>query len=656
MSEIAVGHLTLPNRIMMGSMHTGLEGRADGVPRLAAFYAERARAATSMIVTGGYSPNQAGRLSDHPVAFDTPECAGVHKVITDTVHEAGGRIVLQLVHAGRYGYHDQIVAPTALRAPINKIVPRELTGEEIETTIDDFAAAAKLAKQAGYDGVEIMGSEGYLITQFLAPHTNHRTDSWGGAFENRLRFPVEIVRRVRAAVGSDFVVMFRISALDLIDNGLDENETLEVARAMESAGADILDTGIGWHEARVPTIAAAVPRGAFVWAVKRITSAVNIPVVATNRINTPELAEDAISSGAADMVALARPLLADGAFASKAAAGRADLINTCIACNQACLDHYFVGKVSSCLVNPRACHETEIDDAPAENAKRVAVVGAGPAGLACATEAAARGHEVVLYESSSTIGGQFKLARAIPSKEEFDETLRYFTSRIAETGVDLRLGETATADALRQGFDDVIVAAGVAPRRGIVDGEDHDKVTDYAQVLSGAAEVGRKVAVIGAGGVGFDVAVFLTHIGDRAHLDADAFNARWGIGTKAAAFEPTRQVTLLQRSEQPIGRHLGRSTGWIHRHALKQANVQIMSGVTYRRVDDDGLHIEVDGEAHCLDVDSVVICAGQVKQDTLVAQLSGGAVRVHVIGGAREAGELDAKRAFDEGTRLAAAL
>jgi 2,4-dienoyl-CoA reductase (NADPH2) len=652
-SSITVGPLALPNRLMMGSMHTGLEGLDGGVPRLAAFYRERVEGGTPLIVSGGYSPNQAGRLNVHPVAFDTRERAEQHREITTAVHEAGGHILLQLVHAGRYGYHDGIVAPSPIRSPINKIEPRELTGAEVEQTIADFAIAAALARDAGYDGVEIMGSEGYLITQFLALRTNKRSDDWGGPLENRMRFALETVRAVREAGGEGFAIMFRISALDLVEDGLSAAETVTLARALEAEGADILDTGIGWHEARVPTIAAAVPRGAFAEDVRRIREAVSIPVIATNRINTPELAEEIIADGAADIVALARPLLADEAFASKARNGRADLVNTCIACNQACLDHYFTGQISSCLVNPRACHETMLPRRHASRAKRIAVAGAGPAGLACAAAAAEAGHEVVLFEAEGEIGGQFRLARAIPGKEEFGETIRHFEVRLGETGVDVRLSTRADKVSLREGFDAIVIAAGITPRAGVIEGEDHPKVTTYTEVLSGAVEAGPRVAVIGAGGIGFDVAVYLTHDGDRAHLDGRAFRARWGIGARPEPLPHKRDVTLLQRSDKPIGRHLGRSTGWIHRAALKEAQVEMLKGVTYERVDDDGLHVEVDGERRCLDVDTVVICAGQVENAGLAEALDGIETPVHVIGGARLAGEIDAKRAFDEGVRLA---
>ena len=646
---IDIGPHTLPNRALMGSMHTNLEEQGeDGLQRLAAFYAERARGQCALMVTGGFSPNNEGRMGQG-AAFITEADAERHRLVPEAVHREGSRILLQLLHSGRYGYHDEIVAPSPLRSPINKNTPRELADEEIEATIDDFAQASVIARDAGYDGVEIMGSEGYLINEFTAPLSNKREDRWGGSFENRARFPVEIVRRVRKAVGPDFILMYRISVLDIVEDGSPFEEVLALAKMIEAAGADVINTGVGWHEAPIPTIAQAVPRGGWIWATARLMGEVGVPLIGTNRINTPEVADAIIAGGQADIVSMARPFLADPDFMAKAASGRPEAINTCIACNQACLDHYFTGQEATCLVNPRAGRETIFTWTSADTAKRIAVVGAGVAGLACATVAAERGHDVTLYEAGDEIGGQFRLARRIPGKEEFDETLRYFRSRIAETGVSLHLG-TRADEAMLAGFDDVVLATGVTPRTPDIEGVDHPSVMTYEELLSGAREPGRRVAIIGAGGVGVDVAVHLVERGHKSHLDADAFRATWGIDGEAAPPAPSHEVTLLQRGDKRMGAGPGKTTGWVHRLVLLRSKVDMIAGVTYRRIDDDGLHISVGGEDRTIACDSVVLCAGQEPVDGLAA------VAPHVIGGAKLARELDAQRAIEEGVRLAASL
>jgi 2,4-dienoyl-CoA reductase (NADPH2) len=667
LAPLELGFTTLRNRTLMGSMHTGLEEMPNGFERMAAFFAERARGGVGLIVTGGVGPNEEGSVRAGAAKLSTPEEAEEHKVVTQAVHDAGGKICMQILHAGRYAYSPQLVGPSAIQAPINPFTPRELDEDGIEKQIRDFVNCASLAQEAGYDGVEIMGSEGYFINQFLVAHTNHRSDRWGGSYENRMRLPVEIVRRVREAVGSEFIIIYRLSMLDLMEGGSTWDEVLMLAKAIEQAGATLINTGIGWHEARIPTIATKVPRAAFTKVTAKLRGQVGIPLVTTNRINTPEVAEQVLAEGDADMVSMARPFLADPDFVNKAAADRSDTINTCIGCNQACLDHTFSGKLTTCLVNPRACYETELNYIPTTTIKKIAVVGAGPAGLAAATVAAERGHQVTLFDSSSEIGGQFNIAKRVPGKEEFFETLRYFKSKLQSTGVDVRLNtRVSAADLLAGGFDEIILATGIAPRTPDIPGIDHPMVISYIDAILQRKPVGQHVAVIGAGGIGFDVSEFITHNGLSTSLDREAFWREWGIdlalearggvaGVQPEPHAPARQVYLLQRKKSKVGNGLGKTTGWIHRTGLKNKHVQMISAVEYLAVDDKGLHIRVaDGEPQVLPVDTVIVCAGQDPLRELQAELEAAGRQVHLIGGADVAAELDAKRAINQGSRLAA--
>ena len=662
LEPLDLGFTTLANRVLMGSMHTGLEEAKDGTHRMAAFYAERARGGVALIVTGGIAPNEVGCTAHGAGTLTSDSQVAAHRTITDAVHAEDGKIAMQILHAGRYAYHNKDVAPSAIKAPINPTEPHALTREEIEATIEDFVTCAALAQQAGYDGVEIMGSEGYLINEFTAPRTNKRDDEWGGTLEGRLRFPLEIVRRTRERTGPAFIIIYRLSLLDLVEDGNEWDEVVAQAKAVEADGATIINTGIGWHESRVPTIAMSVPRAAWTWITKRLRAEVSLPVITSNRINTPELAEDILARGDADMVSMARPFLADAEFVSKAAADRADEINTCIACNQACLDFIFKGRTASCMVNPRACHETELIFAPTDAAKRIAVVGAGPAGLSYACVAAERGHAVTLYEAGPRIGGQLNIAREIPGKQEFDETLRYYARRLDLAGVEVVLGAPATADALAAGgFDEVIVAAGVTPRRLDIPGADGANVLSYVDAVLDKKPVGERVAIVGAGGIGFDVAVYLTE--QAGGNDAEHFLADWGVDPQyrqrgglgdGPLTSNGRAVTLVQRKTGKLGAGLGRTTGWINRSALRRHGVKMVAGAAYRHIDGDGLHITKDGEDQLIPADTVIICAGQVARRGLADDLAATGQTVHIIGGADKVLELDAQRAIDQGARLAA--
>ncbi|MGW6700657.1 oxidoreductase [Nocardia sp. NPDC055049] len=667
LEPLDLGFTTLRNRVLMGSMHVGLEEAPQGFDRMAAFYAERARGGVGLIVTGGIAPNEQARPYPGGAMLTEVSDADRHRIVTDAVHAAGGKIAMQILHFGRYAHHPDLVAPSSLQAPISAFPPRELTDAEVEQTIEDFAHCAALAKLAGYDGVEIMGSEGYLINEFIAGHTNKRTDRWGGSYENRVRFPVEIIRKVRAAVGDDFIVIYRLSMLDLVPDGSTFDEVVDLAQRIEAAGATIINTGIGWHEARIPTIATSVPRGAYAWVTKKLMGAVSVPLVTSNRINTPDKAEELLADGYADMVSLARPFLADPEFVNKASAGTPERINTCIGCNQACLDHTFSMKITSCLVNPRACHETELVVGPTRRRKRLAVVGAGPAGLAFATTAAERGHTVTLFDSAGEIGGQLNIARQVPGKSEFDETLRYYRHRLAETGVRLRLDIMATTQWLTDGsFDEIVLATGVIPRvPDELPGVDHPMVLSYLNVLRDKATVGNRVAVLGAGGIGFDVAEFLTAPDPGSEPDIATFLAEWGVDaehrergglTGIVRTASAREVTLLQRKSSKVGAGLGKTTGWIHRTELKHRGVTMVAGARYERIDDRGLHYRLDDATHLLEVDNIVLCTGQEPNRGLYSELISQGMSVHVIGGADVAAELDAKRAIDQGTRLAAAI
>jgi 2,4-dienoyl-CoA reductase (NADPH2) len=649
-------------------MHTGLEEAPNGFERMAAYFAERAKGDVGLIVSGGVAPNQAGCVAPGAAKLTTAEEAEHHQVITRAVHVAGGKIAMQILHAGRYAFHEDLVSASAIKAPINFFKPRAMDEKEIEDHIDDYADCALLARQAGYDGVEIMGSEGYLINQFIVSKTNNRTDGWGGSFENRIRFPVEIVRHVRKKAGSDFIIIYRLSMIDLVKKGSSWEEVVQLAEEIEKAGVTIINTGIGWHEARVPTIATAVPRAAFTWVTAKLKGQVSVPLVTSNRINTPEVAEMVLARGDADMISMARPFLADADFVKKASEDRADEINTCIGCNQACLDHIFMGKISSCLVNPRACHETELQYLPATKKKRIAVVGAGPAGLSCSTVAAERGHAVTLFEQNDTIGGQFNMANQIPGKEEFNETLRYFKKQLALNGVETRLNSTASVKHLLDAkFDEVVLATGVTPRKPDIEGSDRPNVLSYVDVLLHKKPVGRRVAIVGAGGIGFDVAQYITQQNESTSINRDAFLNEWGVDKDyrhPGGLTPTRpqmppaerEVYLLQRKTNKIGETLGKTTGWIHRITLKQRNVAMINGVTYNRIDDRGLHITLKDAPRVLEVDTVIICAGQESLRDIKDELENEGMPVHLIGGAELAVELDAKRAIDQGARLAAKL
>ena len=664
LAPLDLGFTTLRSRTLMGSMHTGLEESKDGLGQMASFFAERAEGGVGLIVTGGFAPNKAARVHIMAGVFDTPEEAQHHRVVTDSVHNANGKIALQLLHTGRYGYHDCPVAPSPIKAPISMMKPKELTDDQIRQTIADFGRAAELAREAGYDGVEVMGSEGYLINQFIALRTNHREDAWGGSYENRIRLALEVIREVRKRAGRDFIIVYRLSMLDLVEGGSTYAEVEQLAVEVERAGATILNTGIGWHEARVPTIAMNVPRAAFAWVTRRLKGKVGLPLVATNRINTPAQAEELLARGDADMVSMARPLLTDSHFVTKARQDRAEEINTCVACNQACLDQIFSMQVVSCVLNPRACHETQLRYSPTKEPRKIAVVGAGPAGVSCATVAASRGHDVTLYEASWTVGGQLNIAQAVPGKEEWREALRYFDGKITRKGVDLKLGRRITAaELIAEGFDEVVLATGVVPRVLELEGVGHPMVLTYLDVLQDSKPVGQRVAIIGAGGIGFDVAEFLI-TKHPTSLDPQAFLELWGIDTtgetagglrpEGPSFAPAgRQVTLLQRKAKKVGADLGKTTGWIHRTSMAARGVEMLSGVTYDRIDDQGLHVTIGGEPRLIHADNVILCAGQESLTDLLPELEAAGVTVHVIGGAARASGLDANRAIREGCELA---
>ena len=661
---LKLGFTTLKNRVLMGSMHLGLEELPNGFARMAAFYAERARGGVALIVTGGIGPNKEGAVHASAATLTKESQLDDHKLITEAVHSEGGKICMQILHTGRYAFNDKQIAPSAIKAPINPYTPREITAEEIQEQIDDFVRCAALAQQAGYDGVEIMASEGYFLNQFIVSRTNKRDDEWGGAYSNRIRLPVEVVRRVRERVGREFIIIFRLSMLDLIENGSTYEEVVTLGKEVEHAGATIINTGIGWHEARIPTIATKVPRAAFAWVTAKVKRELSIPVITSNRINTPEVAETILQSGDADMVSMARPFLADPEFVLKAEQGRADEINSCIGCNQACLDHVFVGKLTSCLVNPRACHETEIVIKPTAKPRRLAVVGAGPAGMAFALTAAQCGHKVTLFDAADEIGGQLNLAKRVPGKQEFYETLRYFAKQLELSGVELKLKHEVTADDLNSGeFDQAILATGILPRVPAIEGIAHAKVLSYVDVIKGA-EVGKRVAVIGAGGIGFDICELLTHGCEDSSKDIKLFMQKWGVDMTLRARggvtdvpksveKSPREVYLLQRKPGKVGAGLGKTTGWIHRADLKMKQVQMLSSCEYLKIDDEGLHLTVAGEPKLLEVDNIVICAGQESRRELrdVVQIP-----LHIIGGADVAAELDAKRAIDQGVRLAIGL
>ncbi|MFV7784531.1 FAD-dependent oxidoreductase [Shewanella marisflavi] len=665
LEPLDLGFTQLKNRVLMGSMHTGLEEEKGGFEKLAAFYQERAAGGVGLIVTGGISPNLRGRLAPNACQLSFPWQVAKHKVVTQAVHQAGGKICMQILHAGRYGYHPFSLAPSKIKSPITPFTPSAMSARQVKGTIKDYATSASLAKKAGYDGVEVMGSEGYLINQFICSRTNKRSDEWGGDFSQRAKFPVEIVKAIRSKVGDDFIIIFRLSMLDLVDNGSSWEEVVLLAKWLEAAGVTIINTGIGWHEARVPTIATSVPRGAFAWVTEKLKKEVTVPLIATNRINTPEIGEQIIASGQADMVSMARPFLADAEFVNKAAADQSQLINTCIGCNQACLDHTFALKRATCLVNPRACYETELNFTPALKKKRIAVMGAGPAGMAFSIYAASRGHKVVLFEAKSEVGGQFNLARKIPGKEEFDETIRYFTEQMKQHQVELRLNTRLDASVVRdEPFDEVVIASGVVPRTLTLPGFDDPKVVNYQQVLSGEVEVDERVALIGAGGIGFDMAHFLGEQ-ESTTLKPEKWLKQWGIdktyGERGGLTDPelehtSRKIYLLQRKTSKMGKGLGKTTGWIHRAVAKHHQVEMLSGVSYEKFDEQGLHIKLGDQAQILEVDNVVLCAGQESNRTLVDEMESTGLPVHLIGGVDVAAELDAKRAIRQGAELAAKI
>ena len=662
LKPLDLGFTTLRNRVIMGSMHTGLEEEKDGLNRMATFFAERAKGGVALIVTGGFGPNEEGATHPHTQLVKSEEDALKHRVITDAVHKEGSKICMQILHTGRYAFSPKSVAPSAIQAPINPFKPQELDEDGIEKQINDIVQLAVNAQIGGYDGVEIMGSEGYFLNQFLAKRTNHRDDRWGGEYENRMRLAIEVVRRTREAVGTEFIIIYRLSMLDLVEGGSTYDEVLQLGKAIEKAGATIINTGIGWHEARIPTIATKVPRAAFTWVTAKFKKELSIPLITSNRINTPEVAEEVLSRGDADMVSMARPFLADPLFVQKAIEGKSDEINTCIGCNQACLDHVFSGKMTSCLVNPKACHEDEFASSPAEKVKKLAVIGAGPAGLAFATTAAERGHQVTLFDAANEIGGQFNIAKQVPGKEEFFETIRYFGKMIEKTGVTLKLNTRVEAsDFDGDEFDEVILATGIKPRTPEIEGIDHAKVLSYIDVIKNKAPVGKRVAVIGAGGIGFDISEFLAHQGPATSQDIPAFMKEWGVdmslqarggieGVQAEVTESPREIYLLQRKKSKVGAKLGKTTGWIHRTGLNNKGVNMIPACSYEKIDDQGIHIDVAGEKKVLDVDNVILCAGQEPLRELVEGLS---KPYHLIGGADVAAELDAKRAINQGTRLA---
>lgn len=667
-APLDLGFTTLQNRVLMGSMHTGLEETGDW-NRVAEYYAERARGGVALMVTGGIGPNEEGSVMPGASMMVTDTDVANHKVITDRVHENGGKIAMQILHAGRYAYSPKCVAPSPVKSPISPFPPQELDEDGIEKQIRDFVHCAVRAQEAGYDGVEIMGSEGYFLNQFIVTHTNKRNDRWGGSYENRIRLPIEVVRRVRAAVGTDFIIIYRLSMIDLVPDGSAWDEVVILAKEIEKAGATIINTGIGWHEARIPTIATSVPRRAFTWVTKKLMGEVSIPIITSNRINMPDVAEAVLADGCADMVSMARPFLADAEFVAKADQGRADEIAPCIACNQACLDHTFSMKLTSCLVNPRACSETELRYEPTDAPKNIAVVGAGPAGLSTAIVAAGRGHRVTIFDKAEELGGQLNMAKQVPGKEEFFGLVDWYARQVELTGIDLKLGTEATADML-DGYDEVIIATGVNPRDPQIPGQDGDNVLSYIDVLRGGEPVGDNVVIIGAGGIGFDVAEYLVHEGESPTENLEEWKEEWGVGdpeeTRGGLAPagpqpepPARQVTLLQRKTSKLGKGLGKTTGWIHRAALQMKNVEMVAGANYEKIDADGLHVSF-GEARenprVIEADTIVLCAGQVSNRDLADALEEKGVSCHVIGGADVAAELDAKRAINQGSRLAATL